>query len=108
MVLGEIAETRMEAADGGKRTIDALATLVGGSPCIDRFAHNGRDRPIRRRGLTPQRLRLRGGELDLHAVHVHDDSTCIVHGGIALACDVERAQCNDVRPRTIHGEQNQC
>ena len=85
MVLGQITETRMEAADGGKRAIDALATFAGGNPCIDRLAHDGRDRPIRRCRLAPQRLRLRDGELDLHALHVHDDSTCIGHGAIDRA-----------------------
>ena len=82
MFLGQIAETRMETADGGKRTIDTLATLVGGNQRIDGFAHDGRDRPIRPRRPALQRLRLRDGELDLHALHVHDDSRYIVHDGI--------------------------
>lgn len=97
MAFGQVAESRVEAADGGECPSALPATLVGLNPGVHGVAHDRGEWPTCLVRQLFERANLIATQLNLHAFHVR-----IIHPSGTVRCrpaavDVRARHCNDVR-----------
>ena len=70
MVLGQIAQPRLEAADRLQRSVARIAPFVGREPCVHGVADEGRNWAPGVLGPRTESTSRILAELDLHTCHV--------------------------------------